>query len=137
MIASTNIISLIASCRDACDWLTMESVPSTQSDKAISTLYEISKLLDTGLDQNTLRILVGLCQAGEISQGPLLCYSKPWLHAAMPCCNACVTEQLTGYHGFFDMQGVNPQALAHIVKELRREAAALRAVSQRQPHADQ
>ena len=56
------------------------------ADQAIDTLHQISNILDTGLDKETLRILVGLCEAG-----------------------------------------VNPEALAHVVKELRREAALLRA----------
>jgi mitotic-spindle organizing protein 1 len=58
---------------------------AARNDQAIDTLHEISNLLDTGLDKETLRILVGLCEAG-----------------------------------------VNPEALATVVKELRREAAAVR-----------
>lgn len=54
----------------------------------MDTLFSISNILDTGLDKETLRILVGLCEAG-----------------------------------------VNPEALALIVKELRREAAALKAAT--------
>ena len=45
---------------------------------------EISKLLNTGLDDDTLRICIQLCEAG-----------------------------------------VNPEALATVIQELRREAAAL------------
>ena len=52
----------------------------------IEILHEISKLLNTGLDKETLAILVQLCEAG-----------------------------------------INPDALAAVVKELRRESAALRA----------
>lgn len=55
-------------------------------DQAIDVLQQIATILDTGLDKETLRILVGLCEAG-----------------------------------------VNPDALATVVKELRREASALRA----------
>ena len=51
----------------------------------LETVYEISRLLNTGLDRETLRVLVGLTESG-----------------------------------------VNPEALAAAVKELRREAAALR-----------
>ena len=47
--------------------------------------HEISKILDTGLDKETLAILIGLLE-----------------------------------------NGVNPEALAQVVKELRREAAALK-----------
>ena len=53
--------------------------------EAIEILYEISKLLNTGLDRTSLSILVSLCEIG-----------------------------------------VNPEALAAVVKELRREAAALK-----------
>lgn len=55
-------------------------------DQAIDVLQQIATILDTGLDKETLRILVGLCEAG-----------------------------------------VNPDALATVVKELRREACAVRA----------
>jgi mitotic-spindle organizing protein 1 len=48
--------------------------------------HEISRLLDTGLDKETLSILIALVETG-----------------------------------------VNPEALAHVVKELRRESAELKA----------
>ena len=54
------------------------------SQETMDILYEVSKILNTGLDRNTLAILVGLCEAG-----------------------------------------VNPEALAAVVKELRREGQAL------------
>lgn len=50
--------------------------------------FEMSKLLDCGLDKESLAILIALCE-----------------------------------------NGVNPEALAAVVKELRREAAALLNVS--------
>lgn len=63
---------------------------------ALAALFEISQLLETGLDKETLAILVALCE-----------------------------------------QGVNPEALAAVVKELRREAAALRvAVGELDPTAE-
>jgi mitotic-spindle organizing protein 1 len=51
-------------------------------------VYEISQLLNTGLDRRTVQILMALCDAG-----------------------------------------VNPQALARVVQELRREAAAVGAAA--------
>lgn len=66
----------------------MDAKSTTQHDKALDTLFAISKILDTGLDQETLKILAGLCEAG-----------------------------------------VNPEALALIVKELRREAENLQAAA--------
>ena len=51
-------------------------------DLSTTALYDISNILDTGLDRETLSILVGLCETG-----------------------------------------VNPEALAAVVKELQREAA--------------
>ena len=51
-----------------------------------AVLYDISQLLQTGLDRETLAVLVGLTESG-----------------------------------------VNPEALAAVIKELRRETAALRA----------
>ena len=50
----------------------------------LETVYEISRLLNTGLDRETLSILVSLCE-----------------------------------------NGVNPEALAAVVRELRREAKAV------------
>lgn len=64
----------------------MDPSSVAHSDQAIDVLQQIATILDTGLDKETLRILVGLCEAG-----------------------------------------VNPDALATVVKELRREASALRA----------
>ena len=54
------------------------------AEETMEVLYEISKILNTGLDRSTLATLVGLCEAG-----------------------------------------VNPEALAAVVKELRREGQAL------------
>lgn len=62
----------------------MDARSAAAGDQALSTLFQISQILDCGLSKDVLRILVGLCEAG-----------------------------------------VNPEALALIVRELRREAAAL------------
>ena len=51
---------------------------------ALAVLFDISQLLQTGLDRETLAVLVGMTESG-----------------------------------------VNPEALAAVVKELRRESAAL------------
>lgn len=56
-----------------------------EAKEAIEILYEISQILNTGLDRTSLSILVSLCE-----------------------------------------NGVNPEALAAVVKELRREASALK-----------
>lgn len=56
------------------------------ANEALNIVSEISGLLDTGLDRETLSILLQLIESG-----------------------------------------VNPEALATVVKELRREAAALKA----------
>ena len=53
--------------------------------EALEILYEISQILNTGLDKTSLSILVSLCESG-----------------------------------------VNPEALAAVVKELKREAASLK-----------
>lgn len=57
--------------------------------RAYTALFELSNLLDTGLDREALAILVELCESG-----------------------------------------VNPEALAKVVIELRRESEILRASSQ-------
>ena len=60
----------------------------------IAVLFDISQLLNTGLDRATLNVLVGLTETG-----------------------------------------VNPEALAAVVKELRRESAALDASTVTNPAA--
>jgi hypothetical protein len=37
---------------------------SPQSEQGLEILYEISKILDTGLDKKTLEILIALCENG-------------------------------------------------------------------------
>jgi mitotic-spindle organizing protein 1 len=59
---------------------------SQRAAEALSIVHEISTILDTGLDRETLSILIALIETG-----------------------------------------VNPEALAAVVRELRREAAALKA----------
>ena len=56
-----------------------------EAKETVEILYEISQILNTGLDRTSLSILVSLCE-----------------------------------------NGVNPEALAAVVKELRREASALK-----------
>jgi len=56
-----------------------------EARETLDILYEVSQILNTGLDRTTLSILVGLCESG-----------------------------------------VNPEALAAVVKELKREAASLK-----------
>lgn len=58
--------------------------------ETIDILYEISQLLNTGLDRTTLSLLVSLCE-----------------------------------------NGVNPEALASVVKELKREAASIKVAENR------
>ena len=65
----------------------MTSVPRPRED-TLDVLHDISQLLQTGLDRETLAVLVGLTETG-----------------------------------------VNPEALAAVVKELRRESAAIAAES--------
>jgi len=60
-----------------------------RATEALNIVSEISNILDTGLDRETLSICISLIEAG-----------------------------------------VNPEALAAVVRELRREAAALKAANQ-------
>lgn len=69
------------------DKLDRSKVPAAR--ETLDTLMEISNLLNTGLDSESLAICVKLCEAG-----------------------------------------VNPEALAAVVKELRRESAALQTTSE-------
>jgi len=61
-----------------------------EARETLEVLYEMAQLLNTGLDRQSLSILVSLCE-----------------------------------------HGVNPEALAAVVKELKREAASIRAVEGR------
>ena len=56
-----------------------------EAKETMEILYEMSQILNTGLDRTSLSILVSLCE-----------------------------------------NGVNPEALAAVVRELKREAAALK-----------
>jgi mitotic-spindle organizing protein 1 len=69
----------------------MHKANTQQASAALNIVHEISSLLDTGLDKESLSILIGLVESG-----------------------------------------VNPEALAAVVKELRREASALKAATQQQ-----
>mmetsp|Transcript_16283 Transcript_16283/g.19032 ORF Transcript_16283/g.19032 Transcript_16283/m.19032 type:complete len:86 (-) Transcript_16283:8-265(-) len=60
----------------------MDSLPVREAQQTMDVLFELSQLLNTGLDKTTLSILVSLCE-----------------------------------------NGVNPEALAMVVKELKRESA--------------
>jgi mitotic-spindle organizing protein 1 len=66
----------------------MDARSAQRAGEALNIAYEISSILDTGLDKETLSILISLIEAG-----------------------------------------VNPEALAAVVRELRREAAALKAAA--------
>lgn len=73
----------------------MDLAASHRANEALGIVCEISNILGTGLDRETLCILIGLVESG-----------------------------------------VNPEALAAVVRELRREAAALKATAgqaQQQP----
>lgn len=63
----------------------MEHVAWQEANEALDTIHQISEILDTGLDKETLNILIALLESG-----------------------------------------VNPEALAAVVRELRREAARLK-----------
>eukprot|EP00793_Prasinoderma_coloniale_P001372 PRCOL_00005147-RA len=64
----------------------MDSVAYRQARETLDIAFEISKILNTGLDRETVSIIIGLCE-----------------------------------------NGVNPEALAAVVKELRREGDELKA----------
>jgi mitotic-spindle organizing protein 1 len=66
----------------------MDLASVQRANEALSLVQEISGILDTGLDKETLSILIGLVELG-----------------------------------------VNPEALAAVVRELRREAAAFKAAA--------
>ena len=66
--------------------LTLQPNQNRPRAETLDVLFDISQLLQTGLDRETLAVLVGLTETG-----------------------------------------VNPEALAAVVKELRRESAALTA----------
>lgn len=61
-----------------------QQTAAESGEAAVNILFSISQILDTGLDKETLRVLIGLVESG-----------------------------------------VNPEALALVVKELRREAGVV------------
>eukprot|EP00053_Salpingoeca_punica_P020867 m.212413 g.212413 ORF g.212413 m.212413 type:complete len:74 (+) comp20340_c0_seq1:105-326(+) len=63
----------------------MDRAKAAAANETMDVLFEISQILNTGLDRETLSICTSLCEAG-----------------------------------------VNPEALAAVVKELRREAQSLK-----------
>ncbi|KAI0793873.1 mitotic-spindle organizing gamma-tubulin ring associated-domain-containing protein [Fomes fomentarius] len=67
---------------------TREADRITAAEETLNTLFDISQLLNTGLDKETLATCVGLIESG-----------------------------------------VNPEALAAVVQELRRESAAARSTT--------
>jgi len=69
----------------------MDAPSTRKASEALNLVHEISSLLDTGLDKESLSILIGLVESG-----------------------------------------VNPEALAAVVKEIRREASALKTATQQQ-----
>lgn len=69
----------------------MDHVALQEANEALDTIHQISQILDTGLDKETLSILIALCESG-----------------------------------------VNPEALAAVVRELRREAARLKSEQSKQ-----
>ncbi|DBA86566.1 TPA: Mitotic-spindle organizing protein 1 [Trebouxia sp. C0004] len=69
----------------------MDHVAVQEANEALDTIHQISQILDTGLDKETLSILTALCESG-----------------------------------------VNPEALAAVVRELRREAARLKSEQSKQ-----
>ncbi|KAJ3412939.1 hypothetical protein HDV05_008727 [Chytridiales sp. JEL 0842] len=62
----------------------MEDPKAIEAREAVDILHEISLLMNTGLDKESLSICISLCE-----------------------------------------QGVNPEALAAVIKELKREARAI------------
>ncbi|DBA66583.1 TPA: hypothetical protein ACH3X2_002239 [Trebouxia sp. C0005] len=69
----------------------MDHVALQEANEALGIIHQISQILDTGLDKETLSILIALCESG-----------------------------------------VNPEALAAAVRELRREAARLKSEQSKQ-----
>ena len=52
----------------------MEHVALQEANQALDTIHEISQILDTGLDRETLNILIALCETGvnpEVTGDPL------------------------------------------------------------------
>lgn len=51
----------------------MEYVKNAEASQALDTVYKIANILDTGLDKESLSILVALCETGvnpEVNRRP-------------------------------------------------------------------
>ncbi|RKP10030.1 mitotic-spindle organizing protein associated with a ring of gamma-tubulin 1 [Thamnocephalis sphaerospora] len=75
--------------------MTSRETKAEEARETLRILYEISSLLNTGLDREQLSLCVKMCE-----------------------------------------RGVNPEALAAVVKELRREAAAIKGTAPDDPEAE-
>ena len=86
----------------------MDHVAWQEANEALDTVHQISQILDTGLDKETLNILIALCEAGVNPE--------------------VATHHTLSCSARFDGQSVTMllQALAAVVRELRREAARLK-----------
>ena len=66
----------------------MEHVALQEANQALDTIHEISQILDTGLDKETLNILIALCETGvnpEVTSGILVHSCKFKITAVTHC----------------------------------------------------
>lgn len=86
----------------------MDHVVWQEANEALDTVHQISQILDTGLDKETLNILIALCESGVNPEVTMLIRQL----GVQDCAITCKDARL--------------QALAAVVRELRREAARLK-----------
>ena len=93
----------------------MEHADIAQAGAALNIVHEIATLLDTGLDKDEVAILIALIENGVNPEVKLVPYSFP------------MSLLLLASQKIHQASTPPPQALAEVVKELRREGAALKA----------
>ena len=58
----------------------MDHVVWHQANEALDTVHQISQILDTGLDKETLNILIALCESGVNPEVNKLTHDKDILY---------------------------------------------------------
>lgn len=54
----------------------MDHIGWQEANEALDTVHQISQILDTGLDKETLNILIALCESGANPEVPMLTYDR-------------------------------------------------------------
>jgi len=122
-----------------------------QANATVDIVHEIATILDTGLSKQEVAIIIALIENGVNPQASLILAFSPvlqllllklsrWVHLGGVCSSQSVRSRIgkplcakSANHCApprLRLRFCNVQALAEVVKQLKREAAALRAQHQ-------